>query len=89
MKKKLLASAIAVAFIAVSGAAWAQAGGNSIPKYSAGSAASTNKKVTNHSVGGNSMPSYPKAEHMTKNNKATNHSVGGNTMMSYPKSGAH
>jgi hypothetical protein len=89
MKKKLLASAIAVAFTAVSGAAWAQAGGNSIPKYSAGSAASTNKKVTNHSVGGNSMPSYPKAEHLSKNAKVTNHSVGGNSMPSYPKAGAH
>jgi hypothetical protein len=89
MKKKLLASAIAVAFTAVSGAAWAQAGGNSIPKYPAGSAASTNKKVTNHSVGGNSMPSYPKAEHLSKNAKVTNHSVGGNSMPSYPKAGAH
>jgi hypothetical protein len=90
MKKALLASVAAVAFVSMTGAtAWAQAGGNSIPKYSGGTTVSTNKKVTNHSVGGNSMPSYPKAEHMTKNNKATNHSVGGNTMMSYPKSGAH
>ena len=89
MKKALLASVAAVAFVAMTGGAWAQAGGNTIPKYPAGTAASTNKKVTNHSVGGNSMPSYPKAEHLTKNNKVTNHSVGGNTMMSYPKSGAH
>jgi len=33
MKKQLLASAIAVAFTAVSGAAWAQAGGNFVPVY--------------------------------------------------------
>ena len=89
MKKKLLASAIAVAFTAVSGAAWAQAGGNSIPKYQAATGASTNKKVTNHSVGGNSMPSYPKAEHLSKNTTVKSHGVGGNTMPSYPKAGAH
>jgi len=89
MKKTLLASAVAVACIAVSGAAWAQAGGNSIPKYSAVSGASTNKKVTNHSVGGNSMPSYPKAEHLSKNTTVKSHGVGGNTMPSYPKAGTH
>lgn len=88
MKKALLAVA-AVAFVAMGSVSWAQVGGNSIPKYQAGTTASTNKKVTNHSVGGNSMPSYPKSEHLTKNGKVTNHSVGGNTMMSYPKSGAH
>jgi hypothetical protein len=68
---------------------WAQAGGNSIPKYPAGSAASTNKKVTNHSVGGNSMPSYPKAERLSKNSKMTKDGVGGNFVPVYPKTGKH
>jgi hypothetical protein len=89
MKNKLLASVVAVAFVAVSGASWAQVGGNAIPKYSASTGTSTNKKVTSHGVGGNSMPSYPKAEHLTKNTKVTNHGVGGNTMPSYPKAGTH
>ena len=89
MKKTLLTSVVAVAFVAVSGASWAQVGGNAIPKYSAGTTSSTNKKVTNHGVGGNSMPSYPKAEHMTKNTKVISHGVGGNSMPSYPKSGTH
>ena len=89
MKKTLLTSAVAVAVIALSGASWAQVGGNSIPKYPAASGLSTNKKVTNHSVGGNTMPSYPKAEHLTKNTTVKSHGVGGNIMMNYPKAGAH
>jgi hypothetical protein len=89
MKRALLASVVAVAFVTISGASWAQVGGNAIPKYSAGTSSSTNKKVTNHGVGGNSMPSYPKAENMSKNSKVTSHGVGGNSMPSYPKSGTH
>ncbi|MBV8747349.1 MAG: hypothetical protein JO134_20150 [Xanthobacteraceae bacterium] len=89
MKKTLLASVVAVAFVAVSGASWAQVGGNAIPKYSAVTSPSTNKKVVSHGVGGNSMPSYPKAEHLTKNSKVVSHGVGGNSMPSYPKSGTH
>jgi len=89
MKNKLLASVVAVAFVAVSGTSWAQVGGNAIPKYPAGTSASTNKKVTSHGVGGNSMPSYPKAEHLTKNTTVKSHGVGGNVMPSYPKTGTH
>jgi hypothetical protein len=91
MKKALLGSVVAIAFVAVSGASWAQVGvgGNGVPKYNAATTHSTNQKVTSHGVGGNSMPSYPKAEHMTKNNKVTSHGVGGNGMPSYPKSGTH
>jgi hypothetical protein len=89
MKKALLASVAAVAFVAMGGASWAQVGGNSIPKYPAGTTHSTNKKVTSHGVGGNSMPSYPKAEHLTKNTTVKSHGVGGNSMPSYPKSGTH
>ncbi len=89
MSNKLLTAVVAAAFVSVSGASWAQVGGNAIPKYLTVAGTSTNKKVTSHGVGGNSMPSYPKAEHLSKNNKVTNHSVGGNTMPSYPKSGTH
>jgi hypothetical protein len=89
MKKTLLTSVVAVAFIAVSGASWAQVGGNAIPKYPAVTTHTSNTKVTSHGVGGNSMPSYPKAEHLTKNSKVVSHGVGGNSMPSYPKSGTH
>jgi hypothetical protein len=91
MKKTLLASVVAVAFVAVSGASWAQVGvgGNGVPKYPAVTAHSTNQKVTSHGVGGNSMPSYPKAEHLTKNNKMTKDGVGGNFVPVYPKTSTH
>jgi hypothetical protein len=89
MKTKLLTSVVAVAFVAVSGASWAQVGGNAIPKYPAVSSISTNKTVKSHGVGGNSMPSYPKAEHLTKNTTVKSHGVGGNSMPSYPKAGTH
>ena len=89
MKKTLLASVVAVAFVAVSGASWAQVGGNAIPKYPAVTTHSTHTTVKSHGVGGNSMPSYPKAEHMTKNTTVKSHGVGGNSMPSYPKSGTH
>ncbi len=91
MKNKLLTSVVAVAFVAFSGASWAQVGvgGNFVPKYQAGTSASKNKKVTSHGVGGNSMPSYPKAEHLTKNTKMTKDGVGGNFVPVYPKTGTH
>jgi hypothetical protein len=89
MKKALLASVAAVAFVAMGSVSWAQVGGNSIPKYPAGTTSSTNKKVTSHGVGGNGMPSYPKAEGLSKNKTVKSHGVGGNGMPSYPKSGTH
>ena len=89
MKNKLLASVVAVSFVAFSGASWAQVGGNAIPKYPTVTGTSTNKKVTSHGVGGNSMPSYPKAEGLSKNKKVVSHGVGGNSMPSYPKAGTH
>jgi hypothetical protein len=89
MKKTLFASFVAVAFVGVSGASWAQVGGNAIPKYPAVTAHSTNTTVKSHGVGGNSMPSYPKAEHLTKNTTVKSHGVGGNSMPSYPKAGTH
>ncbi|MBV9236477.1 MAG: hypothetical protein JOZ94_11645 [Xanthobacteraceae bacterium] len=89
MKKTLLASVVAVAFVAVSGASWAQVGGNAIPKYPTVTTHSTNTTVKSHGVGGNSMPSYPKAEHLSKNTTVKSHGVGGNSMPSYPKSGTH
>ena len=89
MKKALLASIAAVAFVAMGGASWAQVGGNAIPKYAAVTTHTTNQKVTGHGVGGNSMPSYPKAEHLTKNMKVTPHGVGGNSVPHYAKTGSH
>ena len=89
MSNKLLTAVIAAAFVSVSGASWAQVGGNAIPKYPAVTTHSTNTTVKSHGVGGNSMPSYPKAEHMTKNTTVKSHGVGGNSMPSYPKSGTH
>jgi len=89
MSNKLLTAVIAAAFVSISGASWAQVGGNTIPKYPTVTGTSTNKKVTSHGVGGNSMPSYPKAEHLTKNTTVKSHGVGGNSMPSYPKSGTH
>ncbi len=91
MKMKLLTSVVAVSFVVVSGASWAQVGvgGNFVPKYSAATSHTTNNKVTSSGAGGNSMPSYPKAEHLTKNNKVTKDGVGGNFVPMYPKSGSH
>jgi len=89
MKKTLLASVAAVAFVAMGGASWAQVGGNAIPKYSAVTNPSTNKKVTPHGVGGNAVPHYAKSEHLTKNMKVTPHGVGGNGVPHYAKTGSH
>jgi hypothetical protein len=89
MSNKLLTAVIATAFVSISGASWAQVGGNAIPKYLTVAGTSTNKKVTSNGVGGNSMPSYPKAEHLTKNSKVVSHGVGGNAMPIYPKVGTH
>jgi hypothetical protein len=44
MKKALLASIAAVAFVAMGGASWAQVGGNAIPKYAAVTTHTTNQK---------------------------------------------
>ena len=83
MTRKVLIVALAAAFVATSGVAWAQVGPNAIPKYGAGPEASKNKKHTKHGVGGNFVPEYGKTD-ASANKKVTNHGVGPNTMPSYP-----
>jgi len=83
MTRKLLSIVVATGFVVASGAAWAQVGGNSIPKYPAVTDISKNRTHTKHGVGGNFVPVYGNTE-ASKNKKVTNHGVGGNTAPSYP-----
>jgi hypothetical protein len=89
MINKVLATAIAAAFVTVSGVSWAQVGvgGNSVAKYG-NVEASKNRTVTKHGVGGNATPTYSKVE-ASKNRKVTKDGAGGNATPSYAKTGTH
>jgi hypothetical protein len=83
MIRKVLAIAVAAAFMTASGGASAYVGGNTVPTYPAGPPASKNKTHTKHGVGGNFVPVYGATE-ASKNKKVTKDGVGGNFVPTYP-----
>jgi hypothetical protein len=87
MLNKVVMIFVAAAFVAASGAAWPQVGGNAIPKYG-NVDASKNRTVTKHGAGGNATPTYPKVE-ASKNKTITKHGAGGNATPTYAKTGTH